>query len=348
MVDNNTTTPHTTTLSPTIDIFIVNNECLVWDEEDIFKIRTTLRLIGNLIGSLEDLKNLSTLNSIPFVLSPYEVKLGLDKGWFRIVDESKSYPIPTKETIDNFTKERDNRYKHQMEVYAIERLKKQQEYQDSNKQKEQKEKKEKKLQLKKQKQQENSNNNNNNNNNSNTDNIDNTDNVKNEIDIKNNSNNNNENKDNNKKQKTSHNDLYKNHDISIYTSTKEAIENEPETKEWRDKREFNVISNQEYYFPSNEIESIKYLVFKDLWEKGYSLTSGLKFGGTFLAYKGDPFLYHAAYIVIIKKFDQEFQSLELIKSARLAVNVNKNILFASIEPITNEPTYFVADWKGVT
>ncbi|KAF2074355.1 hypothetical protein CYY_004331 [Polysphondylium violaceum] len=324
-----------TTNTP-IDIFIVNNECLVWDEQDIFKIRTQLKLIGTLIGSLEDLKNLSTLNSIPFYLSPYEVRLGLDKGWFRIIDESKSYPIPTKESLNTFVSKRDDRIKQQIQQNSIERLKKQQEFQNEDKQKEQKEKKLKKLQLKKQKQEElNSNSSNNN--------ISDKDKEEEQEEIKQDSNDNN----NNKKQKTTHVE-YINYNIPIYTSTREAIENEPESKEWRDQREKKVINSNEYYFPNNEVEKIKYKVFRDLYEKGYCLTSGLKFGGTFLAYKGDPFLYHAAYIVIIKQYDQEFQSLELIKSARLAVNVNKNILFASIDPTTNDAYYIIAEWKGVT
>jgi len=36
----------------------------------------------------------------------------------------------------------------------------------------------------------------------------------------------------------------------------------------------------------NNLERIRYKVFKDLWSKGYYLTCGMKFGGDFLVYEG--------------------------------------------------------------
>ena len=39
-------------------------------------------------------------------------------------------------------------------------------------------------------------------------------------------------------------------------------------------------------FPNTEKEKLQYLVFKDLWENGYYLTDGSKFGGDFLVYPG--------------------------------------------------------------
>lgn len=40
-------------------------------------------------------------------------------------------------------------------------------------------------------------------------------------------------------------------------------------------------------YPSTEKEVLRYHVFKDLWEKGFFLTSGVKFGGDFLVYPGN-------------------------------------------------------------
>lgn len=36
----------------------------------------------------------------------------------------------------------------------------------------------------------------------------------------------------------------------------------------------------------NDLERIRYKVFKDLWSKGFYLTCGMKFGGDFLVYEG--------------------------------------------------------------
>ena len=39
-------------------------------------------------------------------------------------------------------------------------------------------------------------------------------------------------------------------------------------------------------FPQNDVETLRYRVFEDFWQKGYFLTSGGKFGGDFLVYPG--------------------------------------------------------------
>lgn len=41
-------------------------------------------------------------------------------------------------------------------------------------------------------------------------------------------------------------------------------------------------------YPSNLTERAKSAVFRDLWEKGYYMGGGLKFGGDFLVYPGIP------------------------------------------------------------
>ncbi|XP_022088849.1 tRNA-splicing endonuclease subunit Sen34-like isoform X2 [Acanthaster planci] len=42
----------------------------------------------------------------------------------------------------------------------------------------------------------------------------------------------------------------------------------------------------EWMYPTSQQELLKYRVFRDLWEMGYYLTSGCKFGGDFLVYPG--------------------------------------------------------------
>ena len=55
----------------------------------------------------------------------------------------------------------------------------------------------------------------------------------------------------------------------------------------------------DWTYPQTSCEKLRYQVFEDLWEKGYYLTSGVYFGGDFLAYPGDPIRYHSFFIVII-------------------------------------------------
>ena len=42
-----------------------------------------------------------------------------------------------------------------------------------------------------------------------------------------------------------------------------------------------------WLFPHNEMETLRYRVFKEFWEQGYFLTGGCKFGGDFLVYPGN-------------------------------------------------------------
>jgi len=47
----------------------------------------------------------------------------------------------------------------------------------------------------------------------------------------------------------------------------------------------------DWRFPISASEKLRYTVFRDLWEQGHFLTSGLKFGGDFLAYPGWDFIF---------------------------------------------------------
>lgn len=47
----------------------------------------------------------------------------------------------------------------------------------------------------------------------------------------------------------------------------------------------------------NPVSDVRDIVFRDLYKRGFYITSGLKFGSDFLAYFGDPVSYHAHYAV---------------------------------------------------
>ncbi|KAM9984669.1 hypothetical protein ACTFIY_009099 [Dictyostelium cf. discoideum] len=345
-----------------INIYLINNDCLVWDVDDILIIRTKYRLLGSLIGSVENLRNLSTINSVPLILSPYEIRLGLEKQWFQIINESTTFPTITSHNLSLFKESRQTYYQSLMDKYKEQRLKKEKEFRNklnpnSNSNKNKNKNKIPSLDT--------TDSNNNNNNNTNTNNEENNNNKK--------ENNIEENNNEEKEEIDESKNIFVNYDISIYCSTKEAIDNEPITKTlWRDSRDYTVMNKDEWIrnnfnFNSssssgggggsgsgisnivvNGDEELNYQIFKDLWSRGYYLSGGSKFGGTFLAYKGEPFLYHATFIVVIKRSNQTFQSLDIITTARLAVHVNKTTLIASLDEETNKPIYIAINWKGVT
>ncbi|XP_044744898.1 tRNA-splicing endonuclease subunit Sen34 [Coccinella septempunctata] len=86
----------------------------------------------------------------------------------------------------------------------------------------------------------------------------------------------------------------------------------------------------------------RYSVFKDLWEKGYYITSGEKFGGDFLVYKGDPITHHAIFIVRCIEENVPMLPCEIIAFGRLATSVKKRAVLASL--IDDGVSYITVNW----
>ncbi|XP_026316800.1 tRNA-splicing endonuclease subunit Sen34 isoform X2 [Hyposmocoma kahamanoa] len=74
---------------------------------------------------------------------------------------------------------------------------------------------------------------------------------------------------------------------------------------------------------------IRYSIFKDLWERGYYITSGSKFGSDYLLYPGDPVRFHAMYMVrCVCDRTTLFRPASLVSFGRLSVAVNKLAVLA--------------------
>lgn len=87
-------------------------------------------------------------------------------------------------------------------------------------------------------------------------------------------------------------------------------------------------------------------VFTDLWRKGYYLGSGLKFGGDFLAYPGDPLRFHSHFTVSVMRNSEDGVSpLDIVAWGRLATAVKKSHLIAA--PSRDGPVnYITLEWAG--
>ncbi|XP_045450755.1 tRNA-splicing endonuclease subunit Sen34 [Melitaea cinxia] len=74
--------------------------------------------------------------------------------------------------------------------------------------------------------------------------------------------------------------------------------------------------------------AIQYSIFKDLWEKGYHITNGSKFGADFLIYPGDPVKFHSMYMLrCVNNTTEGFRPPSLVAFGRLSVSVNKLAVF---------------------
>ncbi|XP_057370121.1 tRNA-splicing endonuclease subunit Sen34-like isoform X2 [Daphnia carinata] len=86
-------------------------------------------------------------------------------------------------------------------------------------------------------------------------------------------------------------------------------------------------------------------VFSDLWEKGYYITAGEKFGGDFLVYPGDPFKFHSHYIAVCVDENQLLTPYFLIQKGRLGTNVKKTVLLCTVNE-DGEIMYQSLNWNG--
>ncbi|XP_070533978.1 tRNA-splicing endonuclease subunit Sen34-like [Ptychodera flava] len=99
-------------------------------------------------------------------------------------------------------------------------------------------------------------------------------------------------------------------------------------------------------FPSSEHERLRFHVFKHFWEKGYYLTTGGKFGGDFLIYPGDPFLFHSYYVAVCLPFAKKLSALDVVAYGRLASNVKKTVLLCSLNE-NDEVVHTSVQWTGI-
>ncbi|RLG65965.1 tRNA-intron lyase [archaeon] len=98
----------------------------------------------------------------------------------------------------------------------------------------------------------------------------------------------------------------------------------PEGKEYTSS-ELSKIASQTY---SNF--SIKYMVYKDLRDKGLIVRPGIKFGCTFAVYKDTPGVVHASFIVDVRRERDKISPEELLRAARLAHSVRKKFVIACV------------------
>ena len=73
------------------------------------------------------------------------------------------------------------------------------------------------------------------------------------------------------------------------------------------------------------------VAYCDLWGRGYRLTPGIKFGVHYLAYKADPSVIHADFMVNVLAEGDETAPLDLIARSRVATTALKVAVFAYVD-----------------
>ncbi len=88
----------------------------------------------------------------------------------------------------------------------------------------------------------------------------------------------------------------------------------------------------------------KYVVYKDLRDKGLVVTPGIKFGCDFAVYKHGPGIEHAPFMVSVKSRKDEMTATEIVKAGRLATTVRKRFIIAIPDLKAEEIEYLIFKW----
>jgi tRNA-intron endonuclease, archaea type len=72
----------------------------------------------------------------------------------------------------------------------------------------------------------------------------------------------------------------------------------------------------------------QYKVYRDLREKGFVVTPGIKYGCDFAVYEQGPGIDHAPYIIQVMNREDQMSAAEIVKAGRLASTVRKTFIAA--------------------
>ena len=76
---------------------------------------------------------------------------------------------------------------------------------------------------------------------------------------------------------------------------------------------------------------VKYMVYKDLRDRGFAVTPGIKYGCDFAVYEHGPGLDHAPFIVQVRVSGDRISAPQIVEAGRLATTVRKMFIIAVVE-----------------
>ncbi|KAJ8673334.1 hypothetical protein QAD02_004596 [Eretmocerus hayati] len=289
-----------------IDLVISGSDVFVWTADDWLKLRQDHRIVGNCIGCFAKKARQINFNGLPMLLIPEEAKLLVDKGFARLTHQPALKETPTDSLKKKFEEYRNKLYNEQQECLVNQRKAQIESVMDQIVDG----KKRKILGLHTRKKK-----------------------IKKPLD------------DETQKALDSI-------EIDREALFQEEIKKLPQLEKldalvqthtaypWG----VGVIKIENWNYPSNDEESFRYKVFKDIWEQGYYVTSGQKFGCDYLAYPGDPIMYHSQLLIHCKSRHEEISVLELVADSRIASHVRKTTVFATQSKDGESIEYFSSRW----
>ncbi|PVG02586.1 tRNA-intron endonuclease catalytic domain-like protein, partial [Serendipita vermifera] len=100
-------------------------------------------------------------------------------------------------------------------------------------------------------------------------------------------------------------------------------------------------------YPESLKERAKCAVFHDLWKKGYYMGNGLRFGGDWLVYPGDPLRFHSHFVATVFPSPVSvIQPMQIVAYGRLGTATKKVHLLCGWDGDTGETSYYSIEWAG--
>ncbi|KAH7107381.1 tRNA-intron endonuclease catalytic domain-like protein [Auriculariales sp. MPI-PUGE-AT-0066] len=101
-----------------------------------------------------------------------------------------------------------------------------------------------------------------------------------------------------------------------------------------------------WQYPSTAHERARCAVFAALHARGYWMGTGIRFGGEYLVYPGDPLRYHSHFVATVHDSRAVLRPMEIVAHGRLGTGTKKAHLFCSWDERSGEVDFYSLEWSG--
>ncbi|KAG8692911.1 tRNA-splicing endonuclease subunit [Ceratobasidium sp. 394] len=120
---------------------------------------------------------------------------------------------------------------------------------------------------------------------------------------------------------------------------------------WYDAKAYYTIADARdagvWTYPSDVKERAECAVFRDLWEKGNYLGPGIKFGGNYLVYPGDPLRFHSHFVASVHPSKTSpIRPMDIVAFGRLGTATKKVHLLCGYDDETGAVSYYSIEWAS--
>ncbi|EKM83044.1 hypothetical protein AGABI1DRAFT_34260 [Agaricus bisporus var. burnettii JB137-S8] len=305
-----------------IPLRVSNNTAYLWNVDDIAKLRSKHHICGILTGTLPHLSQQNAFLGIPLVLLPEEVVLLVENGIVVLIDDPTAHAQPNLVEIESWNNEQQALFRQQTVANEAKFAKQEQSRSLSEDAIQKRKEREERRRLAAQKLAQDVNN-------------------------------------DNGLFSTESEPVTKEATLatpqsSIPTGTYTiSIPASSEEYQWYSPHHatFSTIESAQkagiWTYPSNLNERARCGVFRSLSEQGYFMGSGVKFGGDYLVYPGDPLRYHSHFVAtVIDSPTQTLRPMEIIAHGRLGTATKKSHLLCTWDDEKKQVSYLSIEWAS--